>query len=143
MASKAPLFSPLAPKGCRKISIQRHLVADRHLSALQAFDDELRRGLGVQVQIEPVHQINDSAWRWHVGLDVESTAILNDLYQDRPVEAERIQRLVSLFSLTFANPAEMRVLAYYAHSIAHLFDEPGAAPMKTGPEGPVRSIAVN
>ena len=64
--------------------------------------------LGVQVQIEPVHQITDSAWRWHVGLDVESTAILNDLYQDRPVDAERMARLVSLFTLTFANPAEMR-----------------------------------
>ncbi|CAN7348151.1 DUF6352 family protein [Acidovorax sp. LjRoot74] len=64
--------------------------------------------LGVQVQIEPVHQVTDSAWRWHVGLDVESTAILNDLYQDRPVEPERMARLVSLFTLTFANPAEMR-----------------------------------
>jgi hypothetical protein len=64
--------------------------------------------LGVQVQIEPVHQVTDSAWRWHVGLDVESTAILNDLYQDRAVEADRMQRLVSLFTLTFANPAEMR-----------------------------------
>ncbi|PJI97133.1 hypothetical protein CLU85_1902 [Acidovorax sp. 69] len=64
--------------------------------------------LGVQVQIEPAHQVTDSAWRWHVGLDVESTAILNDLYEDRPVEAERMQRLVSLFTLTFANPAEMR-----------------------------------
>jgi hypothetical protein len=55
-----------------------------------------------------VQQITDSAWRWHVGLDVESTAILNDLYQDRPVDASRMQRLVSLFTLTFANPAEMR-----------------------------------
>ncbi len=64
--------------------------------------------LGVQVHVEPVHQVTDSAWRWHVGLDVESTAILNDLYQDRPVEADRMQRLVSLFTLTFANPAEMR-----------------------------------
>ena len=64
--------------------------------------------LGVQVSIEPVHQVTDSAWRWHVGLDVESTAILNDLYQDRPVDAERMARLVSLFTLTFANPAEMR-----------------------------------
>lgn len=32
-----------------------------------------------------------------------------------------------------ANPAEREVLAYYANSIAHLFD----ADMKTGPEGPV------
>ena len=64
--------------------------------------------LGVQVRIEPAHQITDSAWRWHVGLDVESTAILNDLYEDRPVDADRTQRLISLFTLTFANPAEMR-----------------------------------
>ena len=64
--------------------------------------------LGVQVLIEPVHQITDSTWRWHVGLDVESTAILNNLYQDRPVDTDRMQRLVSLFTLTFANPVEMR-----------------------------------
>lgn len=35
--------------------------------------------------------------------------------------------------LVRANPAEARVLAYYANSIAHLFD----APNETGPEGPV------
>lgn len=64
--------------------------------------------LGVQVRIEPAHQITDSAWRWHVGLDVESTAILNDLYEDRAVDADRMQHLLSLFTLTFANPAEMR-----------------------------------
>ena len=84
----------------------------RARSGLKALSRVLERWvahfLGVQVHIEPVHQITDSAWRWHVGLDVESTAILNDLYQDRPVEAERMARLVSLFTLTFANPAEMR-----------------------------------
>ena len=84
----------------------------RARSGLKALSRVLERWvahfLGVQVHIEPVHQIIDSAWRWHVGLDVESTAILNDLYQDRPVEAERMARLVSLFTLTFANPAEMR-----------------------------------
>ena len=88
------------------------LKLTRARSGLKALARVLERWvlhmLGVQVQIEPVHQINDSAWRWHVGLDVESTAILNDLYQDRPVEAERTARLVSLFTLTFANPAEMR-----------------------------------
>jgi hypothetical protein len=34
--------------------------------------------------------------------------LLNDLYEDRPVEAERMQRLLSLFRLEFANPQEMR-----------------------------------
>jgi hypothetical protein len=84
----------------------------RARSGLQALARVLERWvahlLGVQVSIAPVHQITDSAWRWHVGLDAESTAILNDLYQDQPVEAERMARLVSLFTLTFANPAEMR-----------------------------------
>ncbi|MBP3982574.1 MULTISPECIES: DUF6352 family protein [unclassified Acidovorax] len=88
------------------------LKMTRARSGLKALARVLERWvahlLGVQVQIEPVHQVTDSAWRWHVGLDVESTAILNDLYQDRPVDAERMARLVSLFTLTFVNPAEMR-----------------------------------
>ncbi len=64
--------------------------------------------LGVAVSIRPLQKIDDAAWRWHVGLDVEATALLNDLYQDRPVEPERMQRLLSLFRLDFANPQEMR-----------------------------------
>ena len=64
--------------------------------------------LGVKVAITPLREIDDEAWRWHVGLDVESMALLNDLYEDRPVDAERMQRLISLFRLDFANPAEMR-----------------------------------
>ena len=64
--------------------------------------------LGVQVAIRPEQKIEDTNWRWHVGLDAESSALLNDLYEDRPVEAARTQRLVSLFRLTFADPQEMR-----------------------------------
>ena len=64
--------------------------------------------LGVQVSIAPLQKIDDDAWRWHLGLDVESTALLNDLYEDRPVDEERLQRLISLFRLEFANPREMR-----------------------------------
>ena len=64
--------------------------------------------LGVQASIKPEQKIEDANWRWHVGLDVESTALLNDLYDGRPVETARMQRLLSLFRLTFANPLEMR-----------------------------------
>ncbi|MDW5442368.1 DUF6352 family protein [Polaromonas sp. SM01] len=64
--------------------------------------------LCVAVSIRPLQKIDDPAWRWHVGLDVEATALLNDLYEDRPVEAERMSRLLSLFRLDFANPQEMR-----------------------------------
>jgi len=64
--------------------------------------------LGVRVAITPLQQIADEAWRWHIGLDVEAMALLNDLYEDRAVEADRMQRLISLFRLDFSNPGEMR-----------------------------------
>jgi hypothetical protein len=61
---------------------------------------------GVRVAIEPLERIDDDRWRWHVGLDVESTAILNALYNREAVAPEATQRLVSLFRLTFADPAD-------------------------------------
>ena len=64
--------------------------------------------LGVQVHIEPLQRIDDAQWRWHLGLDAESSALLNDLYEGLPVDSERIGRLVSLFRLQFADPSEMR-----------------------------------
>ena len=64
--------------------------------------------LGVQVSIRPELKIEDANWRWHVGLDVESTSLLNDLYEDRPVETARMQSLLSLFRLTFNHREDMR-----------------------------------
>jgi hypothetical protein len=68
----------------------------------------VRHLLGVQVAIQPVQRIDDPQWRWHVGLDAVSTALLNDLYEGREVEPERLRRLISLFRLDFADAAEMR-----------------------------------
>jgi hypothetical protein len=64
--------------------------------------------LGVAVQIEPVQKVDDPAWRWHVGLDVTATALLNDLYQGTELTAQRQQQLISLFTLRFDNPQDMR-----------------------------------
>ncbi|HSV55015.1 MAG TPA: DUF6352 family protein [Burkholderiaceae bacterium] len=64
--------------------------------------------LGVAVQIEPREKIEDEAWRWHVGLDVEASALLNDLYAGQVVAAERLARLVCLFRLVFTDRQEMR-----------------------------------
>jgi hypothetical protein len=63
---------------------------------------------GAAVEIVPMQKVEDSNWRWHVGLDIESTAILNDLYENREVDATRQAQLISLFQLTFADRAEMR-----------------------------------
>ena len=64
--------------------------------------------LGVAITITPLARIDDAQWRWHVGLDAESTAILNDLYNGVVVDADRLARLVGLFRLDFDNPADMR-----------------------------------
>ncbi len=68
----------------------------------------LRHLLGVDVSIRPEPRIDDAQWRWHVGLDAPSSALLNDLYAGREVEPQRMGRLISLFRLDFASPAEMR-----------------------------------
>ncbi len=63
---------------------------------------------GVAVNIRPVPRIDDPQWRWHIGLDVEASALLDDLYAGRPVDESRQRRLLGLFRLDFADPAEMR-----------------------------------
>jgi len=68
----------------------------------------VRQLLGTEVRITPVPRIDDKGWRWHVGLDVEATALLDALYAGAEVEAERLARLVGLFRLQFTNAAEMR-----------------------------------
>jgi hypothetical protein len=64
--------------------------------------------LGTKVGIVPVQAIRDERWAWHVGLDAEASALLNDLYNGAAVGDERLGRLLSLFRLEFADPADMR-----------------------------------
>ena len=64
--------------------------------------------LDVRTTIRPLQRIDDAAWRWHVGLDAEASALLNDLYRGEAPEGERLARLIGLFRLDFADPREMR-----------------------------------
>ena len=64
--------------------------------------------LGVKVAIRVEREIDDAHWRWHVGLDAEASAILNDLYNRQPVDDARMKRLLCLFRLDFEHPADMR-----------------------------------
>ena len=64
--------------------------------------------LGVEVRIVPERRIDDDRWVWHVGLDAEASGVLNDLYNRVEVDDERMRRLLCLFRLEFANPADMR-----------------------------------
>ena len=60
------------------------------------------------VRIEPLRAIDDPRWSWHVGLDAEASALLNDLYNGVAVDEARLARLLCLFRLEFAEPADMR-----------------------------------
>jgi len=60
------------------------------------------------VTIRPQRAIDDKHWRWHVGLDAEASAILNDLFNKVEVDESRLARLICLFQLDFANPTDMR-----------------------------------
>jgi hypothetical protein len=64
--------------------------------------------VGVAVTITPLARIDDRNWRWHVGLDAEASAILNDLYRGQPVDETRLARLLGLFRLDFDDPADMQ-----------------------------------
>ena len=53
----------------------------------------------LEVHVEPRPKVEDSDWRWHIGLDREATQILNALYEGNPVGADDIARIVALFRM--------------------------------------------
>ncbi len=63
---------------------------------------------GASVSVQPLRQIEEKHWAWHIGLDAESTAILNDLWNGIEVEPGRMRRILALFRMDFAHAAEMR-----------------------------------
>ena len=64
--------------------------------------------LSVKVQIKPVRKIDEPRWAWHIGLDGESTAILNELWAGSEIEQGRMRNILAIFALQFDEPAAMR-----------------------------------
>ena len=60
------------------------------------------------VTVVPISEIPDEDWEWHVGLDSESTAMLNEIYNGGDVGEERMRRIIGLYRLDFGNPSDMR-----------------------------------
>jgi hypothetical protein len=54
-----------------------------------------------KVRITPLAKIEDPQWRWHTGLDSESSSILNTLYAQQPLPDAQLKRLITLFRLDF------------------------------------------
>ena len=81
-------------------------------AALAAFCRVLERWIlhlcGVTVSVKSVPRIEEARWAWHIGLDAQSTALLNDLWRGEEMEPDRLMRLLALFRLDFAEAGEMR-----------------------------------
>ena len=85
----------------------------------------------VKVQIKPVKKIDEHPWAWHVGLDAESTAILNELWSGKEIEQGRMRNILAIFALQFEEPAAMRAdIAGRTVYLALSCEQGGAVRMK-------------
>jgi len=63
---------------------------------------------GVRVAVRPLRSIEERKWAWHIGLDAESTAILNELWNGGEVEQGRMRRILALLRMDFQGPGDLR-----------------------------------
>jgi len=68
----------------------------------------VRYFLKTAVRIEVARHIDEDNWVWHVGLDAQASAVLNDLYRGEDVNEDRMAGMLCLFRLVFEEPAVMR-----------------------------------
>lgn len=57
--------------------------------------------LGVDVKVTTRAQIEDARWRWHLGLDAQSSRLLDALYRGDTLEPDEHRRLLLLMRLEF------------------------------------------
>jgi hypothetical protein len=87
--------------------------------------------LQLKVTVKPIRRIDEARWAWHIGLDTESTAILNELWSGAQVDHGRMQRILALFALQFDDPRAMRAdIAGRTIYLALSANEEGAVRMK-------------
>jgi len=102
-------------------------------AALGAFCRVVERWIlhlaGVKTTVQSVPRIDEARWAWHIGLDAQSTALLNDLWRGAELEPDRLARLLALFRLDFADAREMR---------ADLAGRPVYLALSMGEDGVVR-----
>jgi len=64
--------------------------------------------LGTKVSVKPVRKIEEAPWAWHIGMDAESSAILNELWSGKEIEQGRMRNILAILALQFDDPAAMR-----------------------------------
>lgn len=85
--------------------------------------------LGQTVTIIPLVKIEEENWQWHIGLDADGTAILNDLYKGDDVGEDRLTQILCLFKLT-AESGFVPEMQGHPVYMALAMDHAGVARMK-------------
>jgi hypothetical protein len=67
----------------------------------------IRHMLGIDSKITSVQSVNDQKWSWHVGLDLQSTKILNDLYEGKADPVSSSNQIAGLFRMEFMNRTDL------------------------------------
>lgn len=55
--------------------------------------------LRLKVKVEPLQNITDERWRWHIGLDAEASRLLNALYEGHDLGFDELQGIIGLFRM--------------------------------------------
>jgi hypothetical protein len=63
---------------------------------------------GVRAKVCAIRSIEEQRWAWHIGLDAESSSILNELWNGGEVEQGRMRRILALMRMDFQGPGELR-----------------------------------
>ncbi len=81
-------------------------------AALEAFARVIEAWIahffGIEVSVQPLRAIEEQRWAWHIGLDAQSSAILNELWRGVEIEPDRMRRILALLRMDFADAAGLR-----------------------------------
>ena len=97
--------------------------------------------LAVTVKVQPIRKIDEARWAWHVGLDAESTAILNELWAGTQIEQGRMRNILALFEMRFEEPQAMRAEIRGRSVYLALSSEGGVVKMK--PQNLLTNLPLN
>ncbi len=61
----------------------------------------------VRTRIQAMKSIRDEKWSWHIGCDLESTRILNALYNGESVSEEDLVKILALYRLEFTDQTQV------------------------------------
>lgn len=91
----------------------------------------IRHLAGVDVKVRSLARIDEAHWAWHIGLDAQSSALLNELWRGAEAQPAQLARMLALFRLDFAQTGEMRAdVAGRPVYLALSMDEGGVVRMK-------------